>query len=55
MTFHEYLADFDQVFGVSDDSGTYNNRESYDFDPKLNLTLTALLRKVQIRKKIFSH
>ena len=59
MFFHEYFADFDRVF---DESGTYNDRESQDFNPKLNWTL---LRKVPIlykstnfvqnRKKIFSH
>ena len=45
MNFHEYFANFDRVFGVSDESGTYNDREWHDLDPKLNLTLTALLRK----------
>ena len=43
------------VFGVSNESGTYNDQESHDLDLKLNLTLTLLLRKVpilyQIRKK----
>ena len=34
--FHEYFADFDLVFGISNESGTFNDRESYDFDPKLN-------------------
>ena len=48
MNFHEYFADFDLDFGVSNESGTYNDGESHDLDPKLNLTLTALLRKVPI-------
>ena len=52
MDFYEYVADFDQVFGISDESGTYNDRESHDLDPKLNLTLTALLRKVPILYQI---
>ena len=45
MDFHEYFADFYRFFSVSDESGTFKNRESHDLDPKLNLTLTALLRK----------
>ena len=49
MNFHD---DFDWVFCVSDERGTYNVRKSYDFDSKLNLTLTALLRKVQILYRI---
>ena len=52
MNFHEYFADFDWVFCVSDERGTYNVRKSYDLDSKLNLTLTALLRKVQILSRI---
>ena len=27
--FHENFKDFDQVFGVSDENSTYNDRESY--------------------------
>ena len=46
MDFYEYFADFDWVFGVSDESGTFNDCELHDL--KLNLTLTALLRKVSI-------
>ena len=57
MFCHEYFADFDQVFGAYDESGTYKDQKSYNFDPKLNKTLT--LRKVQILyrigKIIFSH
>ena len=49
MFFHEY---FDGDFSVFDESGTYSYRESYDLDPKLNLTLTALLRKVPILYRI---
>ena len=52
MNFHEYFVDFDRVFGVSDESGTYYDREWHDLDPKLNLTLTALLRKVPILYQI---
>ena len=44
MFFHEDFVNFDQVFGVSNESGTYDDWESYNLDPKLNLTLTALLR-----------
>ena len=46
--FYEKLADFYQIFGVSNESGTYNNQESYDLDPKLTLTCIVLLRKVPI-------
>ena len=41
----------DRNFGVFDESGTYNDQESYKLDPKLNLTLTALL-SVQNRNKM---
>lgn len=58
MFFHEYFADFDRVFGVFEEIDTFNDRELYNLDPKLNLTLTALLRKVPILygigKKILS-
>ena len=50
--FHENFTDFDWVFGVSDESGTYNDRESYVLDPKLTLTCIALLRKVPILYRI---
>ena len=52
MDFYEYFADFDRVFGVSNESGTYNDWESHDLDPKLNLTLTVLLTKVPILYRI---
>ena len=52
MYFHEYFADFDKDFSVLDESGTYNDLELYDLDPKLNLPLTALLRKVSIFYRI---
>ena len=32
--FHENFTDFDRVFGVSDENGTYNDRESYVLDQK---------------------
>ena len=41
---HEYFADFD----VFDESGTYYDPELYYLDPKLNLTLGGILRKVPI-------
>ena len=44
--FHENFTDFDRVFGVSDENGTYNDQESYVLDPKLTLSCNALLRKV---------
>ena len=50
--FHEIFTDFDQVFGVSDENGTYNERESYVLDPKLTLTCNALPRKVPILYRI---
>ena len=50
--FHENFTDFDQVFGVSDENGTYNDRESYILDPKLTLTCNALRRKVPILYRI---
>ena len=50
--FHENFTDFDRVFGVSDENGTYNDRESYVLDPKLTLTCNALLRKVPIMYRI---
>ena len=46
--FHENFTDFDRVFSVSDENGTYNDRESYVLDPKLTLTFNALRRKVPI-------
>ena len=52
MFFHEYFANFDGDFGVFDEIGTYNDWELYDLYPKLNVTLTALLRKVPILYKI---
>ena len=48
MFFHEYFAEFDRVFGVFEEIDTVNDRELYNVDPKLNLTLTTLLRKVPI-------
>ena len=48
----KYFADFDGDFGVFNESGTFHDRESYNLDPKLNLTLTALLRKVPILYRI---
>ena len=39
-------------FGVSDESGTYNDKESYVFNQKLNLTLTAVLRKYRYCSKL---
>ena len=50
--FHENFTDFDWVFGVSDEIGTYNDRESYILEPKLTLTCIALLRKVLILYRI---
>ena len=50
--FHENFTDFDRVFGVSDENGTYNDRESYVLDPKLTLTCIAHLRKVPILYRI---
>ena len=50
--FHENFTDFNRVFGVSDENGTYYDRESYILDPKLTLTCTALLRKVPILYRI---
>ena len=52
MFFQEYFADFERDFRVLDESGTNDDRELCDFDPKLNLTLTALLRKVPILYRI---
>ena len=46
--FHENFTNFDRVFGVSDENGTYYDRESYVLDPKLTLTYNALRRKVPI-------
>ena len=48
MFFHKYFADFDRVFSVFDESDTFNDQKTYSFDLKLNLTLTALMRKVPI-------
>ena len=50
--FHENFTDFDLVFGVSDENGTYYDRESYVLDPKLTLTCNALCRKVPILYRI---
>ena len=50
--FHENFTDFDRVFGVSDENGTYYDRESYVLDPKLTLTCNALRRKVPILYRI---
>ena len=50
--FHENFTDFDWVFGVSDENGTYNDLELYVLDPKLTLTYVALLRKVPILYRI---
>ena len=50
--FHENFTDFDRVFGVSNENGTYNDRESYILDPKLTLTCIALQRKVPILYRI---
>ena len=50
--FHENFTDFDRVFGVSDENGTYYDRESYVLDPKLSLTCNALHRKVPILYRI---
>ena len=43
--FHENFTDFDWVFGVSDENGTYYDRESYVLDPKWTLTCNALRKK----------
>ena len=40
--FHENFTDFDRVFGVSDEKGTYYDRESYVLDPKLTLTCSSI-------------
>ena len=50
--FHENFTDFDRVFGVSDENGTYYDRESYVLDPKLTLTCNALRGKVPILYRI---
>ena len=50
--FHENFTDLDQVFGVSDENGTYYDRESYVLDPKLTLTCNALRRKIPILYRI---
>ena len=50
--FHENFTDFDRVFGVSDENGTYYDRESYGLDPKLTLTCNALRIKVPILYRI---
>ena len=44
--------DFNRVFGVSDENGTYYDRESYVLDPKLTFTCNALRRKVPILYRI---
>ena len=41
-----------RVFGVSDENGTYYDRESYVLDPKLTLTCNALRGKVPILYRI---
>ena len=33
---HENFTDFDRVFGISDESGTYNDQESYNLDFEQN-------------------
>ena len=43
--FNENFTDFDRVFGVSDENGTYYDRESYVLDPKLTLTCNACVEK----------
>ena len=48
MYFQEYFANFDRDFGMFDESGTYYEGEAHNFSPKLNLTLSVLLRKVSI-------
>ena len=48
----ENFTDFDRVFGVSDENGTYYDRESYVLDPKLTLTCNALRRKIPILYRI---
>ena len=50
--FHENFTDFDRVFGISDENGTYYDRESYVLDPILTLTCNALRRKVPILYRI---
>ena len=50
--FHENFTDFDRVFGVFDENGTYYDQESYVLDPKLSLTCNALRRKVPILYRI---
>ena len=50
--FHENFTDFDRVFSVSDENGTYYDRESYVLDPKLTLTCNALRRKAPILYRI---
>ena len=50
--FHENFTDFDQVFGVSDENGTYYDWELYVLDPKLTLTCNVLRRKVPILYRI---
>ena len=46
------MADFDGDFGVFNESDTYSDRELGDSDPKRNLIVTALLRKVPILYEI---
>ena len=50
--FHENFTDFDWVFGVSDENGTYYDWELYVLDPKLTLTCNPLPRKVPILYRI---
>ena len=50
--FHENFTDFDRVFGVSDENGTYYDREMYVLDPKLTLTCNVLRRKAPILYRI---
>ena len=42
--FHENFTDFDRFFSVSDENGTYYDRESNVLDPKLTLTYDSLHR-----------
>ena len=50
--FHENFTNFDQVFGVSYENGTYYDQKSYVLDPKLTLTCNVLRRKVPILYRI---
>ena len=50
--FYENVTDFDSIFGVSDENGTYNDQESYVLDQNLTLKCNALRRKVPILYRI---